>query len=137
MGTCDIDDNPLDDPDAASGCDGDGPAYMCSDNSPWAVDENLSYGYAAVSIAGGDESSWCCSCFELTFTSGPVAGKKMVVQGVNTGADLSSNQFDLAVRTSLLRVSPSSSFNYLNSSYLDARWWCWNLQWLYQPMGSP
>ncbi|KAK2756166.1 hypothetical protein FQN54_005574 [Arachnomyces sp. PD_36] len=96
VGTCDIDDNPLSDPDADSGCEG-GPAYMCSDNSPWAVDADLAYGYAAVSVAGGDESTWCCSCFELTFTSGPVSGKKMVVQAVNTGADLGSNQFDIAI----------------------------------------
>lgn len=104
VGTCDIDDSPLDDPDADSGCDG-GNAYMCSDNSPWAVDADLAYGYAAVSVAGGDESSWCCSCFELTFTSGPVSGKKMVVQAVNTGADLSTNQFDIAVCNHLVRTS--------------------------------
>lgn len=97
MTTCDIDDSPLDDPDADSGCEEGGTAYMCSDNSPWAVDEDLAYGFAAVSISGGDESSWCCACYELTFTSGPVSGKKMVVQGVNTGADLSTNQFDIAV----------------------------------------
>lgn len=104
MGTCDIDDNPLDDQDADSGCEG-GPAFMCSNNSPWAVDEDLAYGYAAVSVEGGDESSWCCACFELTFTSGPVSGKKMVVQGVNTGADLSSNQFDIAVCNSFRCLS--------------------------------
>lgn len=31
----------------------------------------------------------------MTFTSGPVAGKTMVVQSTNTGGDLSGNQFDL------------------------------------------
>jgi CobQ-like glutamine amidotransferase family enzyme len=33
----------------------------------------------------------------LAFTSGPVNGKKMVVQVVNTGNDLDNNQFDLAI----------------------------------------
>jgi hypothetical protein len=31
----------------------------------------------------------------LTFTSGAVAGKTMVVQSTNTGGDLGSNQFDI------------------------------------------
>lgn len=53
---------------------------MCSDQSPWAVSDDLAYGYAAVNIAGGSEASWCCACYELTFTSTALAGKKMIVQ---------------------------------------------------------
>jgi hypothetical protein len=34
-------------------------------------------------------------CPSLTFTSGPVAGKTMVVQTTNTGGDLGSNHFDI------------------------------------------
>ncbi|KAL1954600.1 hypothetical protein VTO42DRAFT_895 [Malbranchea cinnamomea] len=49
---------------------------MCSSQSPWAVDEKLAYGFAAVRIAGQTESDWCCACYELTFTSGPAQGKK-------------------------------------------------------------
>jgi len=94
--SCDINDNPLTDYNAVSGCDS-GVAYMCSNESPWAVSEDLAYGFAAVSIAGGTEASWCCACYELTFTSGAVAGKKWVVQATNTGGDLSSNQFDLSI----------------------------------------
>jgi hypothetical protein len=94
---CDIKDQPLMDSNAASGCAG-GQAYQCSNESPWAVDDNLAYGYAAVNIAGGSEASWCCACYELTFTSGAVAGKKMIVQATNTGSDLSGNQFDISVR---------------------------------------
>lgn len=94
--TCDIHDNPLTDYNAVSGCDG-GSAYMSSKESPWAVTDDLAYGYAAVNIAGGSESSWCCACYELTFTSGPVAGKKMIVQATNTGGDLGSNQFDISI----------------------------------------
>ena len=75
-----------------SGCFG-GNAYMCSDQSPWAVNDDLAYGFAAVSSA----SPYCCTCYQLTFTSGAIAGKKMVVQATNTGSHLGSTQFDLAV----------------------------------------
>ncbi|TGO56172.1 hypothetical protein BCON_0081g00150 [Botryotinia convoluta] len=98
VGTCDVNDSPLSDPTAVavSGCNG-GNSYMCSDQSPWAVSDDLAYGYAAVNIAGGSEASWCCACYELTFTSTALAGKKMIVQATNTGGDLGSNQFDLAI----------------------------------------
>jgi hypothetical protein len=98
VGSCDKNDKLLTNYDAKSACDKSGPAYMCSSQSPWAVSETLAYGYAATTISGGKESTWCCACYELTFTSGAVKGKKMVVQATNTGGDLASNQFDLAVR---------------------------------------
>lgn len=63
-------------------------AYTCNDNIPWAVNNDLAYGFAAAHISGKSESDWCCECYELTFTSGPVSGKKMVVQVTNTGGDL-------------------------------------------------
>ncbi|TID13246.1 carbohydrate-binding module family 1 protein [Venturia nashicola] len=94
--TCDIKDSPLTDYSAASGCSG-GSAYMCSDQSPWAVNSTLAYGFAAVNIAGGSESSWCSACYALKFTSGAVVGKTLIVQATNTGGDLGSNQFDLAI----------------------------------------
>ena len=61
------------------------------------IDNDTSYGYAAVKLAGNQESGWCCACYELTFTSGPVKGKRMVVQATNTGGDLGDNHFDLAI----------------------------------------
>ncbi|EAQ92633.1 hypothetical protein CHGG_00868 [Chaetomium globosum CBS 148.51] len=98
VGTCDKSDNPLNDGGATkSGCDSGGGAYMCSSNSPWAVNDDLAYGWAAVNIAGSSESQWCCACYELTFTSGPVSGKKMIVQATNTGGDLGNNHFDIAM----------------------------------------
>nr|XP_036587533.1 glycoside hydrolase family 45 protein [Colletotrichum truncatum]KAF6798475.1 glycoside hydrolase family 45 protein [Colletotrichum truncatum] len=98
VGTCDRNDNRLNDGGATrSGCDAGGSAYMCSGHSPWAVNDDLAYGWAAVRISGGTESQWCCACYELTFTSGPVAGKKMVVQATNTGGDLGQNHFDIAI----------------------------------------
>ncbi|KAK4155539.1 glycoside hydrolase [Chaetomidium leptoderma] len=96
--TCDKGDNALNDGgNTKSGCDNGGGAFMCSNQSPWAVDDNLAYGWAAVNIAGSNESRWCCACYELTFTSGPVAGKKMIVQASNTGGDLGNNHFDIAM----------------------------------------
>ncbi|KAI5864906.1 RlpA-like double-psi beta-barrel-protein domain-containing protein-containing protein [Durotheca rogersii] len=96
--TCSRQDTPLQDNGATrSACDAGGSAYMCSAHSPWAVSESLSYGWAAVRIAGQTETTWCCACYELTFTSGPVAGKKMVVQASNTGGDLGQNHFDIAI----------------------------------------
>ncbi|RMZ70997.1 glycoside hydrolase family 45 [Pyrenophora seminiperda CCB06] len=100
--------NPLD-PNAQSGCD-NCEAYTCSNNGPWAVNDNLAYGFAAAKLAGKGERDWCCACYDtlkerrkaelynrLTFTSGPVQGKKMVVQVTNTGGDLGNNHFDLAI----------------------------------------
>jgi len=100
--SCDKSDNPLSDFNAKSGCQSGGSAFMCTNQSPWAVSDTLSYGFAATTIAGGSESSWCCACYELTFTSGPVSGKKLVVQATNTGGDLGANQFDLAVSSLFL-----------------------------------
>ncbi|KAI9806494.1 MAG: hypothetical protein M1833_003681 [Piccolia ochrophora] len=94
--TCDKNDNPITDVNAQSGCDG-GSAFMCSDQTPWAINDNLSYGFAAANIRGGTESSWCCACYELTFTSGTANGKKLIVQTTNTGGDLGENHFDLAI----------------------------------------
>lgn len=98
VATCDKNDRPLNDGgNTKSGCDNGGNAFMCSSQSPWAVNETHSYGWAAVNIAGSNEASWCCACYELTFTSGPVSGKKLIVQATNTGGDLGNNHFDLAV----------------------------------------
>ncbi|KAB2576271.1 putative endoglucanase type K [Lasiodiplodia theobromae] len=96
VGTCDINDNPITDVDAKSSCDG-GEAYYCSNQSPWAIDDSLSYGFAAAKLSGKSESDWCCGCYKLTFTSTAVSGKSMIVQITNTGGDLGDNHFDLAM----------------------------------------
>ena len=87
--SCDKNDRPLN--------DNGGSAFMCSSQTPWAVNDTVAYGYAAVRIAGGTETSWCCQCYALTFTSAPLQGKTLVVQATNTGGDLGSNHFDLAI----------------------------------------
>ncbi|KAK8020439.1 hypothetical protein PG990_005577 [Apiospora arundinis] len=80
--TCDNNNNPITNANAPSGCDG-GSAFACANNSPWAVSDKVAYGFAATAIAA--ESATCCACFKITFTSGPVSGKTMVVQSTNTG----------------------------------------------------
>jgi len=96
--TCDKNDRPLNDGGSTkSGCDNGGNAFMCSSQSPWAVNETVAYGWAAVNIAGSNEANWCCACYELTFTQSPLQGKKMIVQATNTGGDLGNNHFDLAI----------------------------------------
>lgn len=62
--SCDKSDNPLANMAAKNGCESGGTAYMCTNQSPWAVNDSLAYGFAAVKLAGGTESSWCCACYE-------------------------------------------------------------------------
>jgi len=79
-------------------CDNKDPnnaGYMCNDNQPWAINENVSYGFVAAGFSSGQQKDWCCTCQRLEFTSGPVKGKQMVVQITNTGGDLSNNHFDI------------------------------------------
>lgn len=90
---------------------------MCSDLSPWAIGESMAYGFATVSNA----SPSCCSCYMLTFTSGPIVGKQMVVQAVNGNSDVSADQFAILVSSdTFLRYSCSS-----NSSCTDSGRWLW------------
>ena len=96
--TCNKDNTPLNDSSATSACS-NGTAYGCADMSPWQVDNATAYGYATTVITGKQESDWCCTCFELTFTSGPATGRKMTVQSVDTLPDAGFNQFSLSVRT--------------------------------------
>jgi len=49
--------------------------YMCSNNQPWAVNDNVAYGFVAADFNGGSQKDWCCTCQRLEFTSGPIAGK--------------------------------------------------------------
>jgi hypothetical protein len=78
-----------------SGCNG-GVAYTCNDNQPFVIND-VGYGFAAAHLSGQGERDWCCGCYELQFTSGPISGKKMIVQVTNTGGDLGENHFDLQI----------------------------------------
>ncbi|XP_066247269.1 endoglucanase-like [Euwallacea similis] len=80
----------------SSGCDSDGTAYVCNNLQPWAVNDSFAYGFVAASFTGGADNSQCGICLKLTFTNN-LAGKTFVVQNVNTGGDLGSNQFDIQI----------------------------------------
>jgi hypothetical protein len=88
--------------DVQSSCNGGG-AFMCHALTPWAVNGQLAYGYAATS--NGDV---CGRCFQLQFTgsshnagndpgSSALGGKTMIVQATNLGYDVGGGQFDLLV----------------------------------------
>ncbi|PGH15510.1 hypothetical protein AJ80_05527 [Polytolypa hystricis UAMH7299] len=94
---CDGNNKAVTDFNAGSGC-GDGKAFSCADQSPWAINDTFSYGYAGVYLVEQVRDKWCSACYEVTFTSGKVKGKKMVVQGHNSGFDLlTANKFALAI----------------------------------------
>jgi hypothetical protein len=69
--SCDKSDNPLANMAAKNACESGGVAHMCTDQSPWAVDDTLAYGFAAVKLSGGTENSWCCACYEYAATPFP------------------------------------------------------------------
>ncbi|KAG9232436.1 family 45 glycosyl hydrolase [Amylocarpus encephaloides] len=102
---------------AASACDG-GEAYTCSNNSPWAVNNDLAYGFAAAKLAGKSEWNWCCACYELTFTSTALANKKMIVQVSNTGGDLHQNQFDIAMPGGGVGYFPQGCAKQFNGAWM-------------------
>lgn len=88
-----------------SGCDADGEAFACYSHAPFAVCEDLAYGFAAVPDDGGD---MCGKCFQLDFDGGfqngeatsihkLLAGKKMIVMASNVGGDVSTGQFDIMI----------------------------------------
>ena len=79
-----------------SACDG-GNVYSCASQGPFNVSQTLSYGFAAARLQNVGEDVTCCACYELTFTTSMIKGKKMVVQVTNTGYDLGKNHFDIAI----------------------------------------
>jgi hypothetical protein len=103
LAVCDRSDNNLGSPDAANSCEG-GPGFLCHSMAPWAADARLAYGFAAV--AG--RSDICGKCYQLEFSgrshnagddpgAAALGGKTMIVQAINTGGDVGTNQFDIAV----------------------------------------
>jgi len=102
MRSCSVSNNPLDSRDIQSSCNG-GDAHTCYGLSPIEINDSLSYGYAATS--SGDV---CGRCYQLDFTgvshnapgdpgSSALQGKRMIVQAINIGFDVSGGQFDILV----------------------------------------
>lgn len=82
----------------------DDSAYTCYDMAPWAVDDQLAYGFAAVPASG----DICGRCYRLDFDgtghhnaqdpgSVALAGKTMIVQATNIGFDVGGGQFDILI----------------------------------------
>jgi len=98
--SCDVQGNKLSGEGGQSACQG-GPAYTCMGQAPWAVDDNLAYGFAAAHLG----NSACGKCYELTFTNngeggtvgGSIQGKKMIVMASNTGNIQEGAVFDLMI----------------------------------------
>ncbi|KAJ8982524.1 hypothetical protein NQ317_018565 [Molorchus minor] len=95
VNTCEADGETVIDAEIQSACIG-GKAYMCSNQQATVVNDTLAIGFAATSFTGGADTNYCCACFLLTF-QGELSGKQLIVQATNTGGDLGSNQFDLAI----------------------------------------
>ena len=106
LNACDMSDNSLGgNVDARNSCEAGGTAYLCHNMVPWAVNDQLSYGFSAVAASSGDI---CGKCYQLQFSgvsfnagedpgSTALRGKQMIVQAINVGGDVGSGQFDLSV----------------------------------------
>ena len=90
-------------PPNGSACEG-GNGYTCYDHAPYAVCEDLAYGYAAVPA----HSPQCGKCFVLEFDGGnkdgivkashrSIKGKKMIVMASNVGGDVADGQVDILI----------------------------------------
>lgn len=105
LATCNKSDGSLgSDFNVQSACPSGGGAYMCQGLAPWAINAQLSYGYAAVAARG----DICGKCYQLQFTgrsrnagddpgSAALSGKTLIVQATNVGGDVGSGQFDLLI----------------------------------------
>ena len=102
-----------------SSCDKNraGNAYLCSDFAPRPMAEDWSYAFA---VSNGGEN--CCKCFNLTWTDGPAAGKKVVLQVINEGGsvntDGSARQFILLTPGGGVGPNTQGCTNQFGSS-----WW--------------
>lgn len=125
---CDVNDQPLSDDRSSSidsSCSESGGAssgFLCSDYQPWPVSEDLAYGFA---ITDGSEN--CCKCYELQWTEGSAAGKRMQVQIINEGGVVENGRRDFVLLTPGGGVGP-------NPSGCDAQF---GYDWFVSPLSRP
>ena len=81
---------------AKSGCEPGGVSYYDPRQVGFAVTDRLAYGFVAARVQSLMDEPVCCKCFQLTFTSTAIAGKKMIVQVTNSGG-LGEDHFDIAM----------------------------------------
>ncbi|KAG4077514.1 hypothetical protein HA402_002941 [Bradysia odoriphaga] len=88
------------DSNVQDGCS-DGDAFTCNYYQPWRIyDYNgASFGFATARLPGKSEADLCCKCFKLSFTSGPISGKEMIVQVTSVDEDVIDDKiyFDLQI----------------------------------------
>jgi hypothetical protein len=121
VSTCNKDGQTAAAPDAQSGKEPGGTAFVCTNQMPWKVSEELSYGFAAAKVGGKDAKAMCCTCYELTFPEEEaLKGKTLKVQVTNTGDDVGPDHFDIMVSSFLpcvyvltIRTSVSSFFFFI------------------------
>jgi hypothetical protein len=112
VASCNAQDQKLSGYTQASACNSGGSAYACSDLSPWSVDDNTAYAFAAYN--GGS----CGDCYQLTFTgqsnstgndpgSKSLCGKSLIVQVVNIGG-IQANQFDIMIPGGGVGANPNA-----------------------------
>ena len=90
-------------PSSCGETSGNNQGYLCSDYQPRPGAENLAYGFA---ITDGIEN--CCKCFELQWTEGPAAGKRMQVQVINEGGTVTDGKRDFILLTPGGGVGPNA-----------------------------
>jgi hypothetical protein len=92
--------NIMGDNNAKNACESGGSAFMCWKDTPWAVGDNLSYGFVA-------KNDTCGRCYHLQFTgtshnggmgsnTDKLNGKHMIVQVINNGG-IAADQMDLLI----------------------------------------
>lgn len=122
---CDVDDQPLSDDlsssiDSSCGDSGDANrGFLCSDYQPRPVAEDLSYGFA---ITDGNEN--CCKCYELQWTEGSAAGKRIQVQIINEGGSVENGRRDFILLTPGGGVGPNQAGCNAQFGY---DWYVWPL----------
>lgn len=97
--TCQADNSPVREDTAGNYCGG-GPASSCLEQTPWAINDTFSYGFASIFLSSAPDAggAWCCSCYLLEFTDSEIKGKRMIVQGVNNNFNEDQkNYFSLTV----------------------------------------
>ncbi|OIW30180.1 barwin-like endoglucanase [Coniochaeta ligniaria NRRL 30616] len=107
VAVCDKSDNPLTSArgaSATSGCDKSGTGFLCSDYAPRPVSGDLSLGFA---ITNNVEN--CCKCFELFWTDGGAAGKRMQVQIINSGGSVDGGRRQFIILSPGGGVGPNTA----------------------------
>lgn len=87
-----------------SACDKSGSGYLCSSYAARPVSSDMSLGFA---VTNGVEN--CCKCYELFWTDGYAAGKRMQVQVINSGGSVGDGVRDFILLTPGGGVGPNTA----------------------------